>query len=42
MGPMTDKPQNNPILKRFRAALDEMYGAGRSADRRGDGSGGWP
>ena len=23
---MTEEPQNNPILKRFRAALDEMYG----------------
>ena len=23
---MTDEPQNNPSLKRFRAALDEMYG----------------
>jgi predicted nucleotidyltransferase len=23
---MTDEPQNNPILKRFRAALNEMYG----------------
>lgn len=23
---MTDQPQNNPILKRFRAALNEMYG----------------
>jgi predicted nucleotidyltransferase len=23
---MTDEPQNNPILKRFPAALNEMYG----------------
>jgi hypothetical protein len=23
---MTDEPQNNPILKRFRATLDEIYG----------------
>jgi predicted nucleotidyltransferase len=23
---MTDEPQTNPILKRFRAALDELYG----------------
>jgi predicted nucleotidyltransferase len=23
---MTDQPQNEPILKRFRAALDEIYG----------------
>ena len=23
---MTDKPENNPILKRFRAMLDEIYG----------------
>jgi predicted nucleotidyltransferase len=26
MATMTDAPQSNPILKRFRAALDEMYG----------------
>ena len=24
---MTDQPQNNPILKRFRASLDGIYGA---------------
>jgi predicted nucleotidyltransferase len=23
---MADEPQNNPILKRFRATLDEVYG----------------
>jgi len=23
---MTEEPQNNPILKRFRATLDEIYG----------------
>jgi uncharacterized protein len=26
MASMTDEPQNNPILKRFRTALNEMYG----------------
>jgi len=26
MATMTDRPRNNPILKRFRAALSEMYG----------------
>jgi predicted nucleotidyltransferase len=25
-GGMTEQPQNNPILKRFRDALNEMYG----------------
>jgi|SRR5271167_2129842 len=26
MAGMTAKPQDDPVLKRFRAALDEMYG----------------
>ena len=24
--PMTEKPQNDPVLKRFRAAVNEIYG----------------
>lgn len=26
MANMTDRPQNNPTVRRFRAALNEMYG----------------